>query len=641
MMMLVSRVSLGFVLLLQLLLLQVSPSSAQLQSHPYSYPAGLKYCPHSDVVYVTGATYQPLGATGPSETASCFVGVASVTPHLQWLDQNVYSEAETCTAIALTSSSIRAVGATKQGHALLLGMKTSQNSATIIGPSLGATTDMGSATFPVAVVADETAVYVASMASSAAGSAEVTYPDLEHLYLDVTLRPHHGLRYHLQLNKINGDHSLTPNTWNSTFATEDGLSVYTTGMVSVGEDQLLVVGSTRGSGGIFGDNGPTADMDGFVVKLGKSNSDGGSSQHGGAVSTRVQSPNDQDDWITSVCVDPANPEFVYLVGATMGNNDRVAYQPITGSIHPLIIKLNVKTLFPAWWKHLQATDGANPTHARAYACAVSEDTLYVAGDVQDGATMVDPTTPQTSAGKNDLFVAKLSAGSTEGNLEWVRQVGTSENENLAHGGGIVLDGSDNAIILGKTTGGMYRQREARETATELVLFAVSQDGTLQAPLVVQPPTPADGDGVQATDATQPGELKDAALPLVQTSAFQMPSENKIGFIALIVGVSAIVLTMLFWCVQMHRKSVEKEAQKHQTLNVFKYLHNMNVDDIDIRRSPAGGFHVSYLNGMAQGNNSVEETWKETKESTEVSSSSYTAEDPKRSAEQSGLLSKRL
>jgi hypothetical protein len=118
-------------------------------------------------------------------------------------------------------------------------METSQNSATIIGPSLGATMDMGNATSPVAVVADKTAIYVASMVSSAAGSAE---------YLDMTLHPHHGLGYHLQLNKINGDHSLTPNTWNTTSVTEDGFSVYTTGMVPVGEDQLLVVGSTRGSG---------------------------------------------------------------------------------------------------------------------------------------------------------------------------------------------------------------------------------------------------------------------------------------------------------------------------------------------------------------------------------------------------------
>jgi heme/copper-type cytochrome/quinol oxidase subunit 1 len=67
----------------------------------------------------------------------------------------------------------------------------------------------------------------------------------------------------------------------------------------------------------------------------------------------------------------------------------------------------------------------------------------------------------------------------------------------------------------------------------------------QAPLVVQPHIPADG--VQATAPAQPGELKNAMHPLVQTSAFQMPSENKIGFIALIVGVSAIVLKMLFWC----------------------------------------------------------------------------------------------
>jgi hypothetical protein len=75
----------------------------------------------------------------------------------------------------------------------------------------------------------------------------------------------------------------------------------------------------------------------------------------------------------------------------------------------------------------------------------------------------------------------------------------------------------------------------------------------QAPLVVQPPIPANG--LQATALAQPGELKNAVYPLVQTSALQMPSENKIGFIALIVGVSAIVLKMLFWCEAKEMPSV--------------------------------------------------------------------------------------
>jgi hypothetical protein len=82
----------------------------------------------------------------------------------------------------------------------------------------------------------------------------------------------------------------------------------------------------------------------------------------------------------------------------------------------------------------------------------------------------------------------------------------------------------------------------------------------QAPLVIQPSIPANGDGIQAMAPAQPGELKNAVHPLVQTSALQMPSKNKLGFIALIVGVSAILLMMLFWCVQMHRKSVKKESQ---------------------------------------------------------------------------------
>ena len=47
-------------------------------------------------------------------------------------------------------------------------------------------------------------------------------------------------------------------------------------------------------------------------------------------------------------------------------------------------------------------------------------------------------------------------------------------------------------------------------------------------------------------------------------------------------------------------------QKETLHNIFKYLHRLDADDLDIRRSSAGGFHVAYLNGLAQGHNKAED-----------------------------------
>jgi hypothetical protein len=48
-------------------------------------------------------------------------------------------------------------------------------------------------------------------------------------------------------------------------------------------------------------------------------------------------------------------------------------------------------------------------------------------------------------------VAQLNV--TTGNVNWINQMGTSENERMAHGGGITVDPlTGNAIVLAQTEG---------------------------------------------------------------------------------------------------------------------------------------------------------------------------------------------
>jgi hypothetical protein len=82
--------------------------------------------------------------------------------------------------------------------------------------------------------------------------------------------------------------------------------------------------------------------------------------------------------------------------------------------------------------------------------------------------------------------------------------------------------------------------------------------------------------------------------------------SQTSLIMVIAAASLFGLILLCTCVRWHRRTVDRDRQKKKTLAVFQYLRGMNVDDIDIRRSPAGGFHVSYLNDLAHGKNEWDE-----------------------------------
>ena len=79
---------------------------------------------------------------------------------------------------------------------------------------------------------------------------------------------------------------------------------------------LVVVGNTRNLGGPF-EESDGSDMDGWILKIDPNT--GELSEQGGKSSTRVDSSNSKDDWVTVVCADPTDSDTIYIVSKPMGN----------------------------------------------------------------------------------------------------------------------------------------------------------------------------------------------------------------------------------------------------------------------------------------------------------------------------------
>ena len=335
-------------------------------------------------------------------------------------------------------------------------------------------------TYPVAVLVDDSQdfVYVASMVStSGEETADATllkktsYPNLSPLggYRK------YGFQYDLQFSKLrvskarDADVNLNRLTLSQTFevsyTTEDGTSVYASAMAMVGaineQQEIVLVGSTRGSGSIFGENDKqedgNGDMDGFIVKLNMAT--GTVSAAGGRSSTRINLAFSRDDWILGVCNDPNDNNAFYIVGAAVfeeeSNEGNTTTTLIDESIHPFVAKMDMDTLAVVWHNQLRVTSSnSNPTDSSSYACVVdsASQRVYAAGIVKDGAAM--GFGGQISKGEDDIFVTQLDT--SDGSIQWMKQIGTSGSDRLAHGDGLSIDKRGNPLIVAETTGKLFR-----------------------------------------------------------------------------------------------------------------------------------------------------------------------------------------
>jgi hypothetical protein len=96
------------------------------------------------------------------------------------------------------------------------------------------------------------------------------------------------------------------------------------------------------------------------------------------------------------------------------------------------------------------------------------------------------------------------------------------------------------------------------------------------------------------DTSTPSEWFPNGVPTVTTDA------KTLSFA--IVALVLLVLAALFFCVGRKRQKRTAESQKS---SIFAYLQQFDVEDIDLRKSPPGGWHGTYLNKLAYGINKAD------------------------------------
>jgi type II secretory pathway pseudopilin PulG len=75
---------------------------------------------------------------------------------------------------------------------------------------------------------------------------------------------------------------------------------------------------------------------------------------------------------------------------------------------------------------------------------------------------------------------------------------------------------------------------------------------------------------------------------------------------IVVAIAAIILGVLGLFLVYYIRTLK--SQKKESVNkkcIYPYLQNFEVDDIDIRRAPTGGWHGTYINKLAYGINEFE------------------------------------
>ncbi len=358
-------------------------------------------------------------------------------------------------------------------------------------------------------------------------------------------------------------------------------------------DVLMVVGTTTGFGSIFGDPSENPDLDdtfpmdtetkykdGFVSMI----STDGDVLDAARISTGVH-----DVVIHGACIDETehhSVQNVYVVGETMGHLDRdMKKQDLSTDVnediskHAFITKIDILDMEPVWTRQMGGSLGKD---VASYGCAVTpgDEIVYMAGTISSGDSIKVPGQAGTSSfGNDDIFVAQFET--KKGDLKYVKQQGTSYNDSLAKGSGIVSDKDGNAIILGNTSGSLMRWREEAEGEVTLFphsdVFVLSVDketGTmLESAEIIGAP--------EDTDSKGPG--------------FIFHGENKLmglDMFAISVGVFIALFTSLY---VGYTASQARTSDKRAHNNIMEYLEDFNDREYNLhtKSSATGGVHGVY------------------------------------------------
>jgi len=356
--------------------------------------------------------------------------------------------------------------------------------------------------------------------------------------------------------------------WRRPFETTAMSSVFVSGLVNVG-NELVVVGSTRASP--KGD-----DMDGIMARVNSADGNFVGTLEGDNSVAYFESADGADDWIMNACVgdseDSSTQDHFYVVGATASKAQDA------NTINAMIAKISLDNLTPIWTKELEVLHASGDINKHAAAVGLGCDVIpgnagiYIAGTVENGARMNYPRTE--SAGRDDIFVAKIDP--TDGRTIWLDQFGSNGDDRLARAGGIKVNQNGNAVIYGDTNGDFYRWNP--EHSRDLFVVVMDEkSGAFQKPLVGAP---------FPEDTSAPREWFGIIEESTSTTA---------------IVVSLLVILFVVLGVLCLRRKKKKKSESQKT-SIFAYLQQFDVEDIDLRKSPPGGWHGTYLNKLAYGIN---------------------------------------
>ena len=526
-------------------------SSIAFQSGPspsHMAAGGMAYDSIHQVLYVTGSTSQPLGEPFQPRP-SCFLGVLNTTRStLTWIDQNTYFLHDDDT----NSISSHCHSIALQDKQIALIGRLRYNTGGEKGFVFSIENTGGKYIGPKL----QDPILMPNNPLSIAGDTQDLYV-LSTAFRDSTSTTSthtHTIKDIMIIEKYNV-HSFE-SEWERSYPSQEDESITTVGGGLVKDARLWVVGSKATRGNPF--------VRGFLAQVDSFNGELATQEFSNAFST-----GNGDTIFQSLCDNPDDSHSLYVVGSTTTS---------TGNTVATLFKISLEdhsNNFSLLWTHPIDADIQSSSNGLSCHAASDGQLVYMAGNTGTG-----------------VFVILVDA--TRGRTQWTTHVEAKDTQ-LPQGGGMLSMDNDSILLYGETTDSLYRSKSIDEDdSSDLFLSSFPKTNELLSS------TTADN----STTTTDEPQEQDFATPqaafVLQDDFANDPAVLSLGIFLL---VSACLMGMC-WCHQSQKRAKEQYHQK-QMMNIFKYLNAFDVDDVDIMRSPAGGYHGTYKNELALGINGSE------------------------------------
>jgi hypothetical protein len=230
-------------------------------------------------------------------------------------------------------------------------------------------------------------------------------------------------------------------------------------------------------------------------------------------------------------------------------------------------------------------------------------------------------------GGHDVWVAKVDEYT--GNVHWLTQLGNFGDESPARHKSVAVNKDGNVVIYGDTTSMLYRPREDESTDYHPDMFVMIVNGTTGAVddnyymggtssatvsgSVSGNPLPGDVQVPKDEQPPLPPQVDDQSPVVTPTSTSSSDSISKskkdgdggLGIaVVVILAVAATALLSFMGLMVVARRKRRRRAEEQKS-GIFSCLQKFDVEDIDLRRSPPGGWHGTYMNKLAYGVNDAD------------------------------------